>query len=168
MIFYINFGYLYLWLILHWFMTLFYKSMLSCCLKLSVILSLVANFTEAKPMKCSSDKTTNLEFLIYTFFHKTVSNICFVFQLLKTEKYLCAKLVKKWFVLSIFCFSHKSEAVFHLMVYPLFPTIKIDMGKTLYKPGENIVVPCEITAYPPPNIGQAPNMFSRIFRMRIY
>jgi len=48
--------------------------------------------------------------------------------------------------------NHKSEAVFHLMVYPLFPTIKIDMGKTLYKPGENIVVPCEITAYPPPNI----------------
>ena len=38
------------------------------------------------------------------------------------------------------------------MVYPLFPSIRINMGKTLFKPGEDVVIPCEVTAYPPPDI----------------
>ena len=42
------------------------------------------------------------------------------------------------------------EKTIELYVYPLFPTLKIKTKKTLFKPGDDAQIPCEIRAYPPP------------------
>ena len=39
-----------------------------------------------------------------------------------------------------------------LIVYPLFPTVKINADKTLFKPGEDLMIPCEVKTYPRPDI----------------
>ena len=39
-----------------------------------------------------------------------------------------------------------------LIVYPLFPSLKIKSEKTLFQPGEEAVIKCEIRGYPPPKI----------------
>ena len=39
-----------------------------------------------------------------------------------------------------------------LIVYPLFPSLKIKSEKTLFLPGEEAVIKCEIRGYPPPKI----------------
>ena len=39
-----------------------------------------------------------------------------------------------------------------LIIYPLAPTLTIKAEKTLFEIGDDVMLPCEITAYPPPDI----------------
>ena len=41
-----------------------------------------------------------------------------------------------------------AEATIQLIVYPLFPTLEIKSEKTLFAPGEDVMIPCEMKAYP--------------------
>jgi hypothetical protein len=45
-----------------------------------------------------------------------------------------------------------SEATLDLIVYPLYSAVEIKAEKTLYAPGEDAMLPCEVRGYPPPTI----------------
>ena len=45
-----------------------------------------------------------------------------------------------------------AEAILRLIVYPLFTNLTLKASKTLYQPGDDVLLPCEVKAYPPPVI----------------
>ena len=45
-----------------------------------------------------------------------------------------------------------ASASMTLIVYPLFPVVKITAEQTLFKPGDDVGVPCEVKTYPHPEI----------------
>ncbi len=45
-----------------------------------------------------------------------------------------------------------AEAKVELIVYPLPSSVSIDLEQTIFGPGEDIVLPCNIRGYPPPKI----------------
>ena len=44
------------------------------------------------------------------------------------------------------------EKKMELIVYPLAPTLAINTDKTLFEVGDQVIIPCEIKAYPLPKV----------------
>lgn len=47
---------------------------------------------------------------------------------------------------------NSNTASLQVIVYPLYPSVSITANKTLFKPGEDVVIPCTVTAYPFPRV----------------
>lgn len=39
-----------------------------------------------------------------------------------------------------------------MVVYPLYTSVSVSMDQSIFKPGSDMVVPCEVRGYPPPEV----------------
>lgn len=63
--------------------------------------------------------------------------------------------------------SDGTQVSFNLIVYPLFPNVAIESEKTLFKPGEEVMIPCRVRAYPFPEVNWYRIVYSRGRKNRI-